>query len=608
MTDNQITGLTGAKDHPLTKGFICNKGREHLERHLSPDRLRTPLKRVGDQWISIDYDEAEGMIIEHLEGCDNSQIIHYNDAGYGGLAKEVDNLFFSCLGGVVSPRGSLCWAAGIQATKDTFSDVLSADVGELENAETIVLWGRNPSDTNLHLANRIVAEKKKGKRIILIDPIKTASARLTTDHLAIRPNTDHLLALGILKYLDNRGEIDNQWIHDHSNGWDKIPFDSQMLQLSEVSRLTGLEETQIIDLARAYQSTAVMTYIGYGLQRYRTGGNVVRCINALSFATRNFGGKGRGVNYAHKGFSKGINTYADRFEKVHSTFVMSKFGEYVLANDIRMIMVTKANPLVQLPNLELVKKAFSSIDFKVGIDLFMTDTMMACDLVLPATSIFEEEDVVLTSMYSPHLQYSEKVIDNNQIKGEFEFFRSLADKINLPDYPLISKEAYLEDAISDVLSKHGMTFEEFKSKGWITEKAQIQYENMKRFNFICQLLLPLEDQEYPMRLITPHHRNSLHSQGFRTHYDIPKVHMSQRVYETLVMSEKVEVISRNGHLVGTAIVSEIPDNLIMIYEGYWHHSGSVNVLTTDAYSDIGDQAAYYDTFVKVRGILNGNDV
>lgn len=601
---DEIVSLKGDKTHPLTKGFICNKGRDHLKRHLDPERLRTPMKKINGEWIEITYDEAESMIVENLKRYNNYEILHYYDSGYGGINKEVDGLFFNAMGGVVRHRGSLCWAAGIAATEAAFSDVVSADFEELTNSDVIVLWGRNPADTNVHLANLIMEEKKKGKRVIVIDPLKTNSRSLTTDFIEIEANTDHILALGIIKYLYDEKRLDTERICDLSEGWDGLLEEIGCLTLNDVSSKTGVEIEQIVDLANLFSTKKVMTYIGYGLQRYRTGGNVVKSINALCFSTFNYGEKGRGVNYGDRGFSKKVDTYLDRMKKEVTppdTYVMSKFGEYVLTHDIKMLFITKANPLVQLPNLEKVYEAFEKVEFKVGIDLFMTDSMNECDLVLPATSIFEEEDIIFTSMFSPFLQYSEQVLENSSIKGEYELFQSLASKMVLKNYPIVSKEDYLKDAIRLVLEEHEMTFEEFKAKKRLRVHTKKQYEAMDKFKFSCELKEVSKLSEYPLRLITPHHKNSLHSQGFKDIKEIPEVFMSQNTYERFVRKSEVIVESEFGKLIGKAVVSDISDKLIMIYEGYWKHSGEVNRLTTDDFSDIGNQAAYYDTFVKVSG-------
>ena len=600
----KIVKLEGNKEHPLTKGFICQKGRDHLKRHYDLQRLQTPMKKVNGKWIKISYDEAEEMVISRLDDYKNSQIIHYVDSGYSGISKEVDTMFFNNLGGVVTSRGSLCWAAGMTATNDSFSDVLSCDFEDLIDSDVVILWGRNPVDTNIHLSNLIMNEKNKGKRIILIDPLKTNSVALSTEHISIIPNTDHYLALGIIKYLYDLNLLDMKRIAKESSGWQELLNEIEGLSLKIVSSKTGISVDVIKNLANIYSSQKVMTYIGYGLQRYKTGGNVVKSINALSFATFNFGQKGRGINYANRGFSKLIDTYVNQSKSQvnsHETFIMSKFGEYVLSNDIRMLFVTKANPLVQLPNLQLVNKAFKKIEFKVGIDLFMTDTMNACDLIFPATSIFEEEDIFYSSMYSPYLQYSQKVVDNKSIKGEYELFKSLATKMKLKSYPMISKEEYLKDSIKKILKDNGLSYNDFKKKKYLRVFTGKQYNKMKLFKFSCKLTDISTSENYPFRLLTPHHKDSLHSQGFKDIKAKPNIYMSKKTFDSYVNSKNVVVESKYGKVSGIPIISDVPDNIIMIYEGYWKQSGEINNLTTDDYSDIGDQAAYYDTFVKVRG-------
>ncbi|MBN2260355.1 MAG: molybdopterin-dependent oxidoreductase [Clostridiales bacterium] len=615
MIDVHIEGeniieLKGNKEHPMTQGFICQKGRDHLKRHLSEERIKAPMKKVDGKWIEISYEEAENLLVEKLMTYDRKSIIHYNDSGYTGISKEVDELFFNHLGGVVSPRGSLCWSAGIQATKDTFNDVISSNPDEIENAEVIVLWGRNPIVTNIHLANRLSKAKNQGKIIILIDPILTESAALATDFIRVRPDTDHLLALAIIKIMKDAGKIDEKKIVENSIGWEVFADSIDTFSLEDIYRETQIPFEKIKYLAELYSSKRVITYIGYGIQRYKRGGNTVKAINALSFTSRNYGKKGTGINYAHKGFSKLIEGYlyeSIKFVDLHDTFVKSKFGQYVKDHDIKMLFVTKSNPLVQLPNLNLVNEAIERIEFKVGIDLFMTDTMAACNLVFPASNIFEEEDVFYSSMYSPYLQYSEKVIDNTDIKGEYDLFQSLALKMDIKSYPIVSKELYLAKALDKVFLEHKITLKELKETKYI--RLENDYQKFEKFRFIndegkvaVEVHKPFSSSEYPLRLISPKIKNSLHSQGFREYEGLPDVYMSQNIYNQSVKEKYVEVESRQGTLKGRVVIRELADDIIVINEGHWQRSGSVNRLTSDEYSDIGDQAAYYDTFVKIRGI------
>lgn len=612
IENDQIEKLTGNRDHPMTRGFICQKGKEHLKRHNDSDRIEYPMRKIDNKWIEISYEEAENLVVEHLQKYDLKSIIHYNDSGYTGISKEVDELFFNHLGGVAKPRGSLCWSAGMQATKDTFKDVISADPEEMENSDVVVLWGRNPVETNVHLADKIVKARKNGAKVILIDPIATASKKISDMHIAIKPDTDNLLALGMIKLSVDANRLDIKSINEKSTGLDKFIKELENLDIEEISDLTGIDIEVIENSALEFINKKIMIYIGYGLQRYYNGGNTVKSINALGFITENYGKPGSGINYANKGFSKRIHSYLEDSQNsisFNETFVKSKFGQYIIDNGIKMLFITKSNPLVQLPNLNLVKKAVEQVEFKVGIDLFMTDTMEQCDLVFPATSVFEEDDVFYTSMYSPYLQYSEKVIENNDIKGEYELFQSLAKRMKLSRYPMISKEEYLKHALRDVLREYKLSYDEFKNKKFLNLKNKKQYGDLVNFSFVdhngnlsIEYKLPKKFMEYPLRLITPKPKDSMHSQGFKNYDGKPIVYMSQNNFNRLIKNELVLVESLNGELVGKPEVIEISDELILIHEGYWQKSGSANTLTNDDYSDVGDQAAYYDTFVKIRGV------
>ena len=634
VADGKVLGIEGKKDHPLTKGYICKKGAAHLERMYHPDRLLSPLKKTVTGWQEISWEDALEEVSEKLNDIKSQYgtlaVLHYYDSGYCGLSKMADKMFFNYYGGVTVPRGSLCWGAGIAAQKYDFGESRGHHPKDHLNAKTILLWGRNPYNTNLHLMEYLTQAKQQGTKIILIDPIKTKSAQIAAEHIAIKPGTDGALALGMAHHLIASGMINQQFIQNHVVGYEDYETYVKTFTLEKAAAVTGIDADTIRQLAEDYgKDQPACIILGYGLQRYSNGGSTIRCIDALGAITGNIGISGGGVNYGNRLIADYIDGEVSKSASAvenHRSFSRTFLGEYLEKENnppIKAVFVTKSNPLVQGPNLEKTIRAFEKIEYKVVFDLFMTDTAKRADLIIPCTHIMEEEDLLLSSMFSPYLNYSEKVVEpRNGIIGEYEFFRALAKKMNLSQYPDIEKEEFLKRAVKPLEEAFRLTFEDLKNNFFTVENREIAWEDR---NFatpsgkyelyskraeeegLCplpQYSPPLEGEiQYPLRLITPHPKDSLHSQHFAFTKEIPVVYIHSITADQyrLAQDDLARVTSKQGSLlVKVAVDDHVGRDLLMIYEGWWHQSGSVNFLTEALISDMGEQAAYYDCFCNIQ--------
>lgn len=633
VRDGKVVKIEGDKNHPLTQGFICQKGKKHLERAYHPDRILGPKKKHKGEWIDISYEEAIDEIVEKLTHIKKEYgfeaVLHFYDSGYAGLSKTVDKMFFNYYGGATTHTGSLCWGAGIEAQKIDFGGNRSHAPEDLLNSKTIIIWGRNPADTNIHLMKYLTEAKKRGAYIYLIDPIRTNTAKIASDYIRIKPAADGALALGIANYIINENLIEEDFIRNHVKGYDEYKEYVKSFTLQHTQEITGIDKEKIKKLAKDYaKNKPASIIIGYGLQRYKNGGNNVRSIDALGALTGNIGIKGGGVNYSNKLIAEYISGEVKKSEnhvKNRRTYTKTKLAECILEADnppIKCLFITKSNPLVQVANIKKTIEAFDKVDFKVVIDMFMTDTARYADLVLPTTSILEEEDFIYSSMYSPYLNYSNKVIkSHNGIMGEYELFRVLAKRMGLKEYPDIEREEFFKKALKPLMEKFNVSYEYLKEKSFTIKGRDIPWES-KKFNTPSgkyelysetakqQDISPIptyipsrdSNQEYSLRLITPHFKNSLHSQHYAFEEDIPTVYVNENTLRknNLEAEKNVKLQSRYGELEAKLEVSEdIGDNTIMIYEGWWHKSGSVNILIPDEITDMGEQTAYYECFCKL---------
>jgi len=630
----RIVKIEGDKDHPVTKGFICKKGRDHLERLYHKNRFFKPRIKKDGQWHEISYEEAIGLLSEKLSGYIKEygpeSILHYNDSGYGGMSKDVDNIFFNGLGGVTSHTGTLCWGAGDKAQKYDFGANRSHNPEDFENSKMMILWGRNPADTNIHLMSFIKNAKKRGCKVILIDPFRTNSASIADDVYQVRPGTDAALALGMANYIIENGLSDGKYIKDNTLGFEQFKAYAKEFTIEKTSEITGLSSEAIVGLAKAYGSIKPASIIvGYGLQRYRNGGNTVRAIDALGAITGNIGVSGGGIHYNNKKYGAFVGDLTEQSAagvENRRTYSKANFAEFIFSEKetpVKCMFVTKANPMVQLPNTNKAMEAFKQIEFKVGIDLFVTDTLEHCDLIFPATTILEEEDVIYSSMFNPYMLYSHRVVEPlNGIVSEYDLFMQLADKMDVKAYPRLDRDAYFNGQLRRLFETFNTDLDQLKKSPIIINKDEIAWEDGKfltpsgKFELYSEkakgdglsplpVYMPIDKKKkaYPIRLMTTHHRNSLHSQGFMDVEGLPEIYLSETdlLNNGVADGDEITVRSEYGELRAVAKVKKdmLADTALM-YEGYWHKSGCVNLLTPDGISDMGEQAIYYECFICIR--------
>ncbi|MTI54849.1 molybdopterin-containing oxidoreductase family protein [Geosporobacter ferrireducens] len=634
VLDGEVVRIEGNQEHPLTKGYVCKKGAQHLERMYHPERILRPLKKVGTKWQEISWDDALEEISDKLKDIrskDNTlSVLHYYDSGYGGISKMVDKMFFNYYGSITVPRGSLCWGAGIAAQQYDFGESRGHHPRDHLHAKTILLWGRNPHNTNIHLMEYLTQAKKQGTKIVLIDPIQTKSAQVATEHIGVKPGTDGALALGMAHCLIEQDMVDHEFIHNHVIGYENFKDYVKTFTPERVADITGVDADTIYRLAAYYgKDKPSCIILGYGLQRYSNGGNTVRCIDALGAITGNIGISGGGVNYANRLLADYIGGEVPKSAatgKKHRSFSRAFFGQYLEEENefpIKAVFVTKANPLVQGPNLERMIRAFKKIEYKVVFDMFMTDTGKQADLFIPCTHVMEEDDIFLSSMFTPYLNYSQKAVEPRAgIIGEYEFFRALAKKMDLEQYPDIEKDEFLRRAVKPLEDAFQITFEDLKKTFFTIPYREIawsernfstpsgKYELYSRqaeqdgLSPLPQYIPAMEGAiEYPLRLITPHPKDSLHSQHFAFKNKMPNVYINEATANKygLKQGDFAKITTKQGSLlVKVEIDNNVGIDLLMIYEGWWHQSGSVNLLTEALISDMGEQAAYYDCFCNIK--------
>lgn len=646
VKNDDIIKIEGDKEHPYTKGFICKKGLAHLKRLNHSKRIYKPLIKINDKWKEIEFDEAINIMVKKLSyyksEFGSKSVLYYEQYGNGTVLKSIGEKFFNFYGGVSLSKGGPCWSAGIAAQKLDFGDSRSHSLEDMLNSKNIFVWGKNPANTTIHTMQMIKRSKEKGSKIIVIDPIETATAKLADKYIKIKANGDKALALAMGQIIIKNKLYDEKYIKLYVNGFEEYKSYILSLNIKDLSKECGVEIYTIEELVKLYCQKYSTILLGFGMQKYKNGGMTIRLIDALGAITGQIGFSGGGVNYANKVYPKILNTDPYDSEKFSSnryyyTNEISEFiekcnlgntyykndifinheddkGDYELNIPIKMAIITKSNLLNQLANINNLKRALSKVEFKVCFDMFITDTVKECDLFIPVTSQLESEDLLFSSMMNPYLVYNEKILEpQEKLMDEYYFFMEVAKRLKMSNYPIVTKKEYLEKVIYPLKNINSDISLEYLKNNYFTLHKDVAWSDKNfvnesgKFEIInCEEIKKFEANKYKdiskLRLLTNHGRDSLSSQHFMDDDGIAIAYINEKEAKisNINNNEIIYLKSENGQIkVKINIDKSIGDNIIMMFVGWWERHGNPNFLTNSGISDIGGQITYNETFVEI---------
>ena len=646
VKNDDIIKIEGDKEHPYTKGFICKKGLAHLKRLNHSKRIYKPLIKINDKWKEIEFDEAINIMVKKLSyyksKFGSKSILYYEQYGNGTVLKSIGEKFFNFYGGVSLSKGGPCWSAGIAAQKLDFGDSRSHSLEDMLNSKNIFVWGKNPANTTIHTMQMIKMAKEKGSKIIVIDPIETATAKLADKYIKIKANGDKALALAMAQIIIKNKLYDEKYIKLYVNGFEEYKSYILSLNIKDLSKECGVEISTIEELVKLYCQKYSTILLGFGMQKYKNGGMTIRLIDALGAITGQIGFSGGGVNYANKVYPKILNTDPYDSEKFSSnryyyTNEISEFiekcnlgntyykndifinheddkGDYELNIPIKMAIITKSNLLNQLANINNLKRALSKVEFKVCFDMFITDTVKECDLFIPVTSQLESEDLLFSSMMNPYLVYNEKILEpQEKLMDEYYFFMEVAKRLKMSNYPIVTKKEYLEKVIYPLKNINSDISLEYLKNNYFTLHKDVAWSDKNfvnesgKFEIInCEAIKKFEANKYKdiskLRLLTNHGRDSLSSQHFMDDDGIAIAYINEKEAKRFNINnnEIIYLKSENGQIkVKINIDKSIGDNIVMMFVGWWERHGNPNFLTNSGISDIGGQITYNETFVEI---------
>ncbi len=661
--------LKGDRNHPFTRGFLCQKMAKYLDRVYSNERLLHPLRRVGPkgtgEFQTISWEMAIREIADRFgaisDSADGPQaILPYSYYGTMGKlqASSLDRRFFHRLGASTLDR-TICASAGSLGYEYTMGrGRLGADPLGVPGCKLIINWGSNTVHTNSHLWSLMIKARQAGATIVTIDPYRSATATRSDWHLAIRPGTDAALALGLMHVIWRDGLQDDDYLHRSTVGagqlrqrvLDEYPVD-------RVAAITGLPPSEIELLAKRYATEQPsLIRLNYGLQRHFGGGMAVRtiaCLPALVGAWRHHGGGSLLSTSGSYDFNMDRLTRPDLSPPGTRCINMNQLGEALHGElpgpPVRALYVYNCNPAAVAPDGARVINGLKREDlFTVVHEQFATDTVDYADIVLPATTQLEHADI--HSSYGHHfVMYNAPAIAPiGESRSNNDVFRLLADRLGFEPELFPDDETLIRECLDGGPSVSGISLEQLKLEGSIrlnlperyapfaegvfptpTGKCEFYSERMKQAGLdpLPTYTPPREDPishpelaaKYPLQLLSPPRAQFLNStfansESHRRAAGDPTIELSAQDASARGLHDRdwAEVFNDRGKFLARVDLSgSVGSGVAVAQSVYWNKFSpggtNVNATTSTALTDMGGGATFFDNLVEVRKVLHNEE-
>ncbi len=599
--------VRGNPDHPFTRGRVCPKGASWPERLARSDRIVRPRLQTGGKLRDISWDAALSLVagkIEALRATPEAMLLVHGH-GYRGALATGSKRFFGQLG-AATVRGSLCDEAGIEASLADFGTLAHNDPRDLGSASRIVLWGKDPASSSIHLAALIRQARDAGALVLAIGPGGDASTHLSDGRIRIRPGTDRFLAAWLCRRLLLDGRVPDRLAARAAD----LPAFTRLLAKADPDALLaacGLPREAAQALFDFYAEPPVATLIGWGLQRHLHGGETVRFIDAACFLSGNVGLPGGGVYY-NVSSSRYLAGWADLLpepERFARAFLLPDLAAELARAEPRVAFawVDGTNVVNQVPDARAMASAFAAIDFSVCVDAFDNDTVRRASLVLPPSLAFEREDVMGSCLHHAVNHCAHLADPPGEARSDYDILRDLGKRLS-PPVLLPEPEAVLARAIR--VPGLSVSLAELRARGF-AEAAMpaVAFENLAfghpdgRFHLPESLSPePPADPDYPCRLLTLVRKEYIHSQiPPETQSGPPAAAAHPGTLAAAGLSGRAtgHLATRLGRLpVSLVAEPDIVPGVVVVRRGGWLAQGhNPNVLIEPRLTDLGEGAAYY---------------
>ena len=653
----RLATVTG-REHPFTQGVICGKVREYAERVHSPLRILRPLRRAGAKgegvFEPIGWDEAiaeiagrwRAIIAEH----GGEAILPFSYAGsMGQVQYYAGHPLFHALGASLLDR-TICISTAYAGWRATLGAVTGNDSEQMVGSDLVVLWGINAAYSTINVMTLVKQARAGGAWVVTIDPYCTPTAQQADEHLMVRPGTDGALALAVMHVLVAEDRVDREYVARATVGFEALARHVKDWPPERVASLTGLPAETIVAFARRYGSTrASFIRVGIGLSRHDNGGMTCRTLACLPALTGAYADPhGGALLSSSSAFGLGLAAVqrADLLPAPAPRVInMIQLGRALtdpaLAPPVKALYVYSSNPAAVCPNQAVVMRGLAREDlFTVVHEQVMTDTARHADLVLPATTSMEHED--LYSSYGQfYVQLARPVLPPlAEARSNWDVCGMLARAMGVAqDHYARTPEALIREILArGDSSVRGITYEQLAAEGSVrlnlprpympfaegaptpSRKVELYSERLARRGLpALPTWTPLAEgpanrrlaARYPLQCIVPPNRfflNSSFSQSelLRRRQGTPTVMLSppDAAERRIQDGDTVRVESPRGDASFTARVTDATRPGVVVIEGIWWHrfhpgGRGVNFLTDDRVTDMGGGPAFHSNLVEV---------
>lgn len=660
VEDGRAVEVRGDPAHAPTQGVLCTKVGRYLERTYSDQRVLHPMRRVGrkgeGRFERISWDEALDTIARRFADIaaspDGPQaIVPYSYAGTMGLLQygSMDRRFFHRLGASLLDR-TICATAGKAGWTATIGAAMGMDVERFAESGLILVWGSNAVASNLHFWTRAQQAKRRGAKLIAIDPYRSATAEKCHEHLALLPGTDAALALGIMHLLIAEGRLDRDYIEHHTLGFDALAQRAADYPPERVAAICGLDVAQVVGLARDYGTLRPAAIrVNYGLQRHAGGGNAVRaiaCLPALVGAWRDPAG---GALLSSSGTYPVDHAALERPDLIRGTprtINMSTIGDALLeARDppVRALYVYNSNPVAVAPESAKVVAGFAREDlFCVVHEIFQTDTADYADILLPATTQLEQTDIHSSYGHLHALANNPAIAPLGEAKPNTEVFRLLAARMGFdePCFGDSDDDLARQAFVVTHPRASGIDWDTLRRDGWQRLSVPTRYAPFAqggfptpsgKCEFVCEALArdghdplptfvapresvqsnPALAARYPLAFLSPPARNFLNTSfanlpSFVAEEKTPwlDLHRDDAAPRGIDSGNRVRIFNDRGSFTATARVGDKARPGVVVCPSIWWRKlapdgQNANAVTSQALTDLGRAATFYDCLVEV---------
>ena len=638
VEEGKISKIGPSDLNPDTQGFICAKVSRFAKRVYAKERILQPLRRVGEKgagaFQEITWDEAaaeiSGKLTQIRAEYGGEAILPYYYGGSNGLLGQdtADRAFFAKLG---ASRLALtvCAAPTSEAARCMTGKMPGAPFSDYVHAKLILIWGANPKVSNIHLAPYLKEAKLRGAKIIAIDPVRNFSDNEIDMHVAIQPGTDVVLALALIQYWRENNLLNDDFIREQTKGIATLLQACNSYSVERAAQICQVPVDQITRLARLYAfHDPALLRIGWGLERNRNGGSAAAAVLALPAVLGKFGVPGSGYTLSNSGFYKVDGRECAASQPWNTRIInMNKLGKTLLhASEppVKCLFVYNCNPAVTVPDQKAILAGLSRNDlFTVVSEQVMTDTAKFADIVLPATTFLEQEEMHNGyGSYGAH--YIAPVIEpmGEALPNE-QMFAFLGRQMGWRDKAFLeTTEDYLKRAARSVQGfGKELQLDELKQKRiQKIDEQLIQFKNVfpftpdRKINFSPQQygvdfygFKEVHDEKFPLALISPANNRTINSS--LGEFNLPELFLTlnprDAEFRSLEKGETIRVFNQLAEVIVRLKISDcVKPGVAILPKGAWRKA-AINHLTStalcdDSLSRIGKGATFNDARVEVE--------